>query len=190
MSKTLLVVSVRFPAIVLLMFLMAAFMPVTGDLRISQESSKKLNKSMAEIYPGHKPRLEKLLLDAPEIEDTDVLNADGKWFAIREKGLTLGWLMADRIWGRHHEFEYVLIVDTSCKIINVSVLSYPDSHGFAVNGTEWLSGFGGFSSDSFPVYGRNVDALSGSTISGTSLTESVSSSLRILKKLNESGLLK
>ncbi|MBK9356097.1 MAG: FMN-binding protein [Bacteroidales bacterium] len=180
----------RFPANLLLIFLIAAFIPVSGDLRLSHESVKKLNKSMAGIYAGHITHFEKLELSNQEISDPEILNADGKWFAIREEGTTLGWLMADRIWGRYHEFEYALIVDTTCRIINVSVLSYPASHGNAVTGRKWLNGFRGFSPDSLPVFGANVDALSGSTISGTNLTESVSTSLGILKKLKEGDLLK
>jgi len=180
----------RFPTNLLLIFLIAAFMPVSGDLRLSHESAKKLNKSMAGIFAGHITHFEKLELTNPEISDPEILNADGKWFAIREEGTTLGWLMADRIWGRYHEFEYALIVDTTCRIINVSVLSYPASHGNSVTGRKWLAGFRGFSPDSIPVYGSSVDAISGSTISGTNLTESVSTSLRILKKLKQEGLLK
>lgn len=182
--------SIRPSVYVLLIFLMAAFIPGSGDLRLSHESMKKLNKSMAGIYAGHITHFEKLELNNQDISDTEILNADGKWFAIREEGLTLGWLMADRIWGRYHEFEYALIVDTSCRIINVSVLSYPASHGNAVTSRKWLTGFRGFSPDSLPVFGANVDALSGSTISGTNLTGSVSTSLRVLKKLKEGGLLK
>ena len=71
--------------------------------------------------------------------------------------------MADRIWGRYHEFEYAMIVDTNLMIIDVSVLNYPDSHGRAVNNKDWLSGFTGSSSDHIPVYGHDIDAVSGAT---------------------------
>lgn len=190
MVSTLLPEWLRYPLLLALVLLASAFFQGPGVAGLSRESAQKLQQALAEVYPGQRPKLEKLTLDKPDIEDTDVLNADGKWFAIREKGLTLGWLMAGRIWGKEHEFEYAMIVDTSLKILRVSVLSYPDSNGMAVTGQDWLSGFGRFSSDSLPCYGKNVDALSGATVSGKSLTASVSESLQMLKKLKDYRLLR
>jgi hypothetical protein len=160
----------------------------TPDL--SKNGIKKLNQTLAELYPGQNVQLTKLDLSADSITNLDIVNADGKWFAVRRNSKSFGWLIADKIWGRYHEFEYAMIVDTNLKIIEVTVLNYPDSHGRAVNSETWLSGFTGFTSDHIPVYGQNIDALSGATISGTSLTESVSKSLAMLKRLHELNLLR
>jgi Na+-translocating ferredoxin:NAD+ oxidoreductase RnfG subunit len=190
MKENIIPAMLRNPLRILLIFLFSAFILVSDGPQLSRESVKKLNKSMDGIFPGHNTHFERLVLNSPDISDKEIMNADGKWFAVKEGEAILGWLMADRIWGRYHEFEYAMIVDTSGSIINISVLSYPASHGNAVTGKKWLSSFNGFSPRQIPVYGRDVDALSGATISGTHLSESIANSLRILHKLDKEGILK
>ena len=167
----------------------SAFSLVSEGPQLSRESIKKLNKSIEEVYPGISVQIVKLNLNAPEINDTEIVNADGKWFAMQENKVNIGWLLIDRIWGRYHEFEFAMFVDTSNKIINVSILSYPETHGIAVTGKKWLNNFTGYSPESIPSYGNEIDALSGATISGTSLTESIAKSLELLHKRDEQNLL-
>lgn len=174
---------------ILLIIFLSGFIFISDGPKLSRESAKKLNKSIGELYPGHSVQFVKLNLSASEISDNEILNADGKWFAFQENGSCLGWMMADRIWGRYHEFEYVVFVDTSFKIIDVTVLSYPETHGIDVTDIKWLNKFNGFSPDSIPRYGKEIDAITGATISGTNLTESVAKSLKMLQKLHEQNLL-
>lgn len=163
---------------------------ISDSPNLSRESIKKLEKAVSELYSGHKLTYAKLKLAEPQITDPDILNSDGKWFAIRENSNNLGWLLADKTWGRYHEFEFAIVFDTNLRISDVFVLSYPASYGTAVTGRKWLKSFRGFSPDSIPVYGQEIDALSGATFSGTNLSESVASSLIILDKLKRSDLLK
>ncbi|MBW6491476.1 MAG: FMN-binding protein [Lentimicrobium sp.] len=175
---------------ILLLIFLSAFTIISDGPQLSRESLKKLNKSISELYPGLNVEFIKLNLSNPSISDPEILSADGKWFAIQNNGLKIGWLMVNKTQGRYHEFEFAMIVDTTRKINNVSILSYPASHGNAVTGKKWLKRFSGFSPDSLPVYGSNVDALSGATISGSNLTNSVANALKIMKKLEEQKLLK
>lgn len=162
----------------------------SGIPRLTKESIKKIDKSVKELYPENQTDYKMLKLNLPEIEDPEIFNSEGKWFAIVEKGKSLGWLNIDKTQGRYHEFEYAMIIDTNLQISKLLVLNYPATHGNAVSGRKWLSKFSGFSPDSIPVYGREIDAISGATISGSGLTESVASSLKMLRKLQEHNLLK
>ncbi|MBK6965566.1 MAG: FMN-binding protein [Bacteroidales bacterium] len=175
--------------ILLILFFITVSM-VSDEPVLSRDSSRKLNQTLTSLNRGVKVELIRLDLAADSITDIDIVNADGKWFAVRTNGISFGWLMADKIWGRYHEFEYAMIVDTNLKIIEVTILNYPDSHGGAVKSKNWLSGFNGISPDHIPVYGESIDAVSGATISGTSLTESVAESLTMLQKLYEQNLLR
>lgn len=175
---------------VLLAFCFIALFAGSEKPELSKDGSKKLNKLLSELFHDHKLQLIKLNLTEENLTDTDILNADGKWFAISKAEKVVGWLMTDRIWGRYHEFEYAMVIDTNLIIKEVSVLSYPASYGNAVTGKGWLQGFTGFSPDSIPTYGQQIDALSGASISGPHLSESIAEALHILKKLNEQALLK
>ena len=175
---------------VLLAFCFIALFAGSEKPELSKEGSKKLNKLLSELYHDHKLQLDRLNLAGEDLSDTDILNSDGKWFAISEAEKVVGWLMTDRVWGRYHEFEFAMVIDTNLIIKEVSVLNYPASHGNAVTGKSWLHGFTGFSPDSNPVYGKQIDALSGASISGPHLSESIAGALHILKKLDEQALLK
>lgn len=175
----------------LLLILMASVLISASDgPPLSGESSKKLNKTVTALFPEGKISFKKLNLSESVTDDTEVLNADGKWFEISNKTNTLGWMFIDRIWGRQHQFEYVMFADSGLRIINVTILSYPETQGTAVTEKEWLNRFNGLSPEKLPEYGKSVDAVSGATISGTSLSESVSKSLKLLEKMKKSGLLK
>ncbi|NTW24192.1 MAG: hypothetical protein HGA37_05800 [Lentimicrobium sp.] len=174
----------------LLAIFITASLLIADSPNLTRESLKKLEKSVSELYSGRKVTYAKLNLADTQITDPDILNSDGKWFAIRENSNNLGWLLADKTWGRYHEFEFAIVFDTSLRIADVFVLSYPASYGTAVTGRKWLKSFRGFSPDSIPVYGQDIDALSGATFSGTNLSESVAGSLVILEKLEQADLLK
>lgn len=175
---------------ILLILCFTAGLLMSDTPELSKNGAKKLNQLLAELYTGHKVHLTRIDLFTENITDTEILNSDGKWFAIQENSLNLGWLLADKTWGRYHEFEFAVVFDTNLQIADVFVLSYPASHGTAVTERNWLKSFRGFSSDSIPVYGKDIDALSGATFSGTNLSESVAGSLVILEKLKQANLLK
>jgi Na+-translocating ferredoxin:NAD+ oxidoreductase RnfG subunit len=176
--KTLLIITFSFLAL------------ASGNPRLSKESIKKIDKSVKELYPENKAEYSMLKLNLPEIDDQEILNSEGKWFAVLEKEEILGWLNIDKAWGRYHEFDYAMIIDTNFQISKLLVLNYAATHGNAVTGRKWLNKFNGFSPDSIPVYGREIDAISGATISGSGLTESVAGSLMMLRKLQDHNLLK
>lgn len=175
----------------LLFIFLFSFFAVSGDdMPVSKQGRRNLEKSLAQVFPGHRLSKEKLILNRPDIDDTEILNADGKWFALNENNRTIAWLLVDRTWGRYHEFEYMMVADTTLRIIDVTVVYYPASNGTGVKDRQWLSGFNGFSPTLLPVFQTNIDAVSGATISTGSLSESIGKSLIILGKLQKAGLLK
>ena len=175
---------------VYLFFLSILLTPALFGQQLTREGSKKLDKLISDLYPQQTINLKKLNLQESDITDTEILNEDGHWYIIKEKDISHGWLVINKIWGRYHEFEYAMIVDSSLRIVNVSILSYPATHGNAVTSKKWLVKFNGHSASNTPEYGQEIDALAGATISGTSLSQSVKKSLLILGKLQKSGLLK
>lgn len=172
------------------LFLVTFFIFFSDDPPVSKQGMKKLEKSLSAVFPGRHLIMEKLNLHSPDIDDTDILNADGKWFALKENTTTIAWLLVDKSWGRYHEFEFMMVADTALRVIDVTVLSYPASNGNAVTGKKWLSGFNGFSPTRIPVFRKDIDALSGATISTGRLSESIGKSLVVLGKLKQENLLK
>jgi hypothetical protein len=80
-------------------------------------------------------------------------------------------------------FDYYILYDPECKIKQVRVYNYQASHGQEVTAKNWLKQFIGFDDKSSLRVGKNVDAISGATISVYAITNDIESKTLVMKKL-------
>ena len=78
--------------------------------------------------------------------------------------------------------EYHLF-DLNLKIKKVKVLIYRENYGGEISSKRWLSQFIESPEDDSFVYGDNISAISGATISVKSITESINEVMVSLKRL-------
>jgi hypothetical protein len=62
-------------------------------------------------------------------------------------------------------FDYFMLLDSACIVRNVKIYNYQATHGQEVTAKSWLKQFIGYNGDRQLVVGKNVDAISGATIS-------------------------
>ncbi len=79
-------------------------------------------------------------------------------------------------------FDYFILFDTSAKIIAVNIYNYQASHGQEITIKSWLNQFIGYDGSSELNVGKNIDAISGATISVNSITNDISNKTKMLKK--------
>ena len=65
-------------------------------------------------------------------------------------------------------FYYFVSIDTSNTIDYVEITDYPIEYGYEITNKGWLKQFQGYRGDTLQ-YGKNIDAVSGATISANSL---------------------
>lgn len=80
----------------------------------------------------------------------------------------------------YETFDYFMVLNASKEIIKVHVIDYPGDHGYEVSSKRWLRQFQGYTGEDDLTYGKTVDAISGATISGNSITSDVKSTYRQL----------
>lgn len=122
----------------------------------------------------------------------------GKFFAIRENGTLRGLAYVGRVnscrgngcsiantpnQGEFEYFDYFAILDTTCAIRKISVYNYQATHGQEITARSWLKQFIGFNGSTQLDVGKNVDAISGATISTHSMTSNVQQMLQQLKQI-------
>jgi len=74
--------------------------------------------------------------------------------------------------GSYEVFDYALILDTSMTILKVLVVDYPGDYGYEITSKGWLKQFIGYQGK--PIrYGKEIDAVSGATISANSITSDI-----------------
>ena len=77
-------------------------------------------------------------------------------------------------------FDYIILFDSDLTIVKMAVVDYPGDYGYEITSKGWLKQFIGYNGTTLR-YGKEVDAISGATISANSLTEDV---VNVYKMLN------
>jgi hypothetical protein len=80
-------------------------------------------------------------------------------------------------------FEYFLITDNSSNVIHVEVFNYQSTKGHEIMSKSWLRQFVGYKPDKNLVFGRDIDGISGATISARAITEDIPLAVKALQEL-------
>jgi hypothetical protein len=86
-------------------------------------------------------------------------------------------------------FDYFILFDENLNVEMVRIFNYQATHGHEVTAKGWLKQFIGFSGTSSLEVGKNVDGISGATISVYAITYDVQIKTLILNKLIKKSIL-
>jgi hypothetical protein len=79
-------------------------------------------------------------------------------------------------------FDYFIMYDTTCMVQMVRIYNYQATHGQEVSAKSWLKQFIGYNGASELAAGKNIDAISGATISVNAITLDIEYRTRLLKQ--------
>ncbi len=85
----------------------------------------------------------------------------------------LGHLFVDQVYGKHEFITYALAVGTDGKVAGVEILDYRETHGDQVRQPRWRAQFLGKDTDDAVKLGRDIQNISGATLSCRHLTDGV-----------------
>ncbi|PLX01827.1 MAG: hypothetical protein C0595_13295 [Marinilabiliales bacterium] len=80
-------------------------------------------------------------------------------------------------------FDYFLIIDKDIQLKKVKIFNYQATHGHEVMSSGWLRQFRGYNGKEELKYGRDIEAISGATISAKALNDDVKYTLNQLQKI-------
>jgi Na+-translocating ferredoxin:NAD+ oxidoreductase RnfG subunit len=80
-------------------------------------------------------------------------------------------------------FDYIILFDKNKKIQEVKVFNYQSSHGQEITSKGWLKQFAGHDGSRKLEVNKNIDAISGATVSVDAITADVSMKASLLRKL-------
>lgn len=78
-------------------------------------------------------------------------------------------------------FDYFIITDMNMQVLKVNVYNYQATQGHEVMSKGWLRQFIGFSGKEKLVYGKDIEAISGATVSAVAITDDIYATLDCLK---------
>lgn len=86
---------------------------------------------------------------------------------------SIGTAYLDNTKGKMQPISFLVVLDSVSKIINVEIVKYRESHGGQVREKNWLSQFIGKDEESSFKVGKDINSISGATISSHSVSKGV-----------------
>ena len=115
--------------------------------------------------------------------------SNNTFFEIKNKDTLLGYAYVSKAASKTDEFDYLIVFDADLVIMTSKVLVYREDYGGEIGSKRWLKQFVGKSTSDDLVYGANIAAISGATISVRSMTNAVNNVLKSIKILQQKNLL-
>lgn len=154
------------------------------DLVLPEKVQKKVEKAIAKQWQR------KGLMQKQLSNPTEEKNSDYFFFAVVDQSSTLGYAVVKRtkacraggcsngggfpqaiIGGDAYEyFDFLMLLDTSLQVVHVEVVNYQAQYGYEICNKRWLKQFNGSNGKQL-AYGKDIQALSGATISASAITD-------------------
>lgn len=169
---------------------------------MTQRNKGKIQKVVKKVWKGQEVQIQKMTSQrlSPNALSQNV-------FSIKSEETQLGYMILRRVHGckiggcdanssndhmvqyvadfdegSYETFDYLMIVNNDFSILKLSVYDYPGEHGYEVTSKRWLRQFEGYKGDQRLQYNKDIDAISGATISGNSITADVQRTHRLLSE--------
>jgi len=130
-------------------------------------------------------------LDFPDMNTslTGLLKEGDRIYLLKQQEQILGYLLLTRAMGRFDYFDYLLVYDPDLSVRGISITAYRSAHGGAICQKRWLSQFEAYAGQDLTL-GKEIDAVSGATISASAMVEDVKRCYELMINLREEGLVK
>ena len=114
---------------------------------------------------------------------------NNNFYEIKNEEELIGYAYIGEGFGKTDNFEYLLLFDVNLIIVKSKVLKYREDYGGEIGSKRWLKQLIGKSSKDRLLYGKNIAAISGATLSVKSMTNSVNKVLESIAILQNKNIL-
>lgn len=147
---------------------------------------KKIDKEVQKIFSA-----EDLRMDNIDYLNLDTFNCEGvrglRLSTLKSADKLLGFACFASSKGKNDFFDYMVLLDESLEIQKVVVLIYRSSYGGEIMAKSWLKQFIGKVKGEEMEFGKDIDGISGATISAPSMAKGVKSVSLFLNQLKANG---
>jgi hypothetical protein len=150
---------------------------MTASFNIPNVLQQKLEKSIASTFED-----EKLTISEVDYSQYDILKKDNLHiFKISKNENLIGYAYLSQAKSKHDVYDFVVLYDKDLEIKKSKILIYRENYGRQVGSQRWLRQFIGMKPGETFNYGEDISAVSGATITATSMTKAVQNSLADMK---------
>ena len=174
---------VLFP--ILLTIISIGLLSFTLPKRLHKKVTKEIKKTF---------EIENVLLEKIDVSDnvnqqlvTKINN--NKLFKISSSNEFVGYAYVDKAPSKTDEFDYLILLDKNLIIAKTKVLIYREDYGGEIGSKRWLKQFIGKNASNTLKYEKDIIAISGATISASSMTIAINTFLQNLSILHKNNVL-
>lgn len=149
--------------------------------------TKREYKELANLF-GDNFRIGLLPFNGETPLETDLFRQNDCLHVVSQDGEVTGYLLSTSAKGRFDFFDYSIIYSNELIVLQVMVTVYRSDHGAGICQKKWLEQFRGYQGGEMAI-GREIDAVSGGTISSASMVEDIQRCQHLMVRLKEAGLI-
>jgi Na+-translocating ferredoxin:NAD+ oxidoreductase RnfG subunit len=144
-------------------------LPARATVYLSVEQAQALMFPGASLTPDFRTLTSEQVSAIEKSSDTNVLNKQLKVWKVS----TGGWFIADEVVGKHEFIPFAVAIDASGAVQDVEILEYKESYGGEVMNPKWRSQFTGKNKASPLKLTKDIQNISGATLSSKHITDGV-----------------
>ena len=150
---------------------------------------KKVNKEVKTVFEIEQFTLEEFIIEEGIHTQLPAKFGDNNFFKIISAENQMGYAYIAKAPSKTDYFDYLVILDNELIIRASKILAYREDYGGEIGSKRWLRQLIGKTSDDELIYGDNIAAISGATISVRSMTNAINNLLLSIKSLQEKEIL-
>jgi hypothetical protein len=167
---------------IIVLLIMVFHLTLDARATHTEKSINKAEKLASKNFKGIE-----IIKEPVMINHSDYFNekADTIYGLFEKDGVLKGFLVLSSAKGRFEEFDFMIVYAIDMQIVDLNILVYRSEYGYQVSSRGWLKQFLMLPHGSVYTYGQNIDAISGATYSGRSLTENINRLNLLMGSINK-----
>ena len=172
----------------ILVFTILPFMESYDNL--PKFAQKKVDKTLSELFPDQEVIKTKLTFNSEDksVVDFDI-DSSGELYLLKVDEEERGYAYFSKAPSKFLLFDYVVFFDNSLQIMRSNVLVYREDYGGEIAARRWLKQFDGKTNGQNMEFEKDIDTVSGATISCQSMTYGVKKLSKQIYQLKQKGLI-
>lgn len=170
-------------AALFLVIFMSFNLPDASNKQLRKELSRLLAKKEYSLKELPVPEKYKMMGNFYEIETTRAGETKLKYVYAGRVNTVRSAASTGKTGESSEYFDYFILYDSDRKVLLVKITNYQSSHGEMISSPGWLKKFVGYSANKPLEIGRQVDAISGATISVNNITFDIKQKTHILAEI-------
>ena len=157
------------------------------SIGLSKGIQKKVNKEIKNTFETEAFTLSEVMIDSELANSLASDFNNNNLYKIESKNEVLGYAYISKAFGKLDYFDYLVLLDKDLIVLKSKILVYREDYGGEIGSKRWLKQLIGKSKDDKLVYGDNIMAISGATVSVQAMTNAMNDlfySLKILHSKN------